>query len=218
MAITLSYAYIVKTEDSRARMLSRPKIIGTLKRNNPGRKGVISASGMSHRKDPSKSCGTRCQDDKINRSRVSLDSVSDEVKLRRNSRSFRQGREMNCHRNEQAAPSNPLKNLHQVFQDSFLPEMYSLKESFSSQWLSKFLERLSTEDAAMTSLTIPWLPARTSTLIYRYHISLICIRNIDWLEWGYNRDGLDLPQVNLGLVLSLNRHMPNLLQAVSQEV
>ena len=31
-----------------------------------------------------------------------------------------------------------LKNLHHVLDDSFLPEMYSLNESFSSQWLSSF--------------------------------------------------------------------------------
>jgi hypothetical protein len=29
-----------------------------------------------------------------------------------------------------------LKNMHHIFEDSFIPEMYSLQESFNSQWLS----------------------------------------------------------------------------------
>jgi hypothetical protein len=31
---------------------------------------------------------------------------------------------------------------------------------------------------------------------------------LDWLDYGYNRDGLNLPQVNLGLVMSLKRKYP----------
>lgn len=44
-----------------------------------------------------------------------------------------------------------LKNLNHVLDDSFLPEIHSLRESFSSLWLSDFLESLSCKDAAMTS-------------------------------------------------------------------
>ena len=101
-----------------------------------------------------------------------------------------------------------LKNLHHVVEDSFLPEMYSLKESFSSQWLSNFLERLSTKEAAMTSFYSSIVAGEDETLIFDITSLSSASRNIDWLEWGYNRDGLDLPQVNLGLVLSLNNHLP----------
>ena len=101
-----------------------------------------------------------------------------------------------------------LKNLHHVVEDSFLPEMYSLKESFSSQWLSNFLERLSTKEAAMTSFYSSIVAGEDETLIFDITSLSSASRNIDWLEWGYNRDGLDLPQVNLGLVLSLTNHLP----------
>jgi transposase len=101
-----------------------------------------------------------------------------------------------------------LKNLHHVLDDSFLPEMYSLKESFRSQWLSSFLERLSVNEAAMTSFYNSLVAGEDETLIFDITSLSSASRNIDWLEWGYNRDGLDLPQVNLGLVLSLNNHLP----------
>jgi transposase len=101
-----------------------------------------------------------------------------------------------------------LKNLHHVLEDSFLPDMYSLKESFSSQWLSSFLERLSNKETAMTSFYNSLIIDEDETLIYDITSLSSASRNIDWLEWGYNRDGLDLPQVNLGLVLSLNKHLP----------
>jgi transposase len=101
-----------------------------------------------------------------------------------------------------------LKNLHHIMEDSFLPEIYSLKESFSSQWLSDFLTRLSSQDAALTSFYNSLIAGESDTLIYDITSFSSASRNIDWLEWGYNRDGLDLPQVNLGLVLSLNRHLP----------
>lgn len=101
-----------------------------------------------------------------------------------------------------------LKNLHHVLDDSFLPEMYSLKESFGSQWLSDFLERLSSKDASMTSFYNSLIAGEDETLIFDITSLSSSSRNIDWLEYGYNRDGLDLPQVNLGLVLSLHRHIP----------
>jgi len=101
-----------------------------------------------------------------------------------------------------------IKNLNQVLADSFLPEMYSLKGSFSSQRLSSFLERLSTKDGAMTSFYNSLIVGEDETLIFDITSLSSASRNINWLEYGYNRDGLDLPQVNLGLVLSLHRHIP----------
>jgi len=101
-----------------------------------------------------------------------------------------------------------LKNLHHILEDSFLPEMYSLKESFSSQWLSSFLERLSTKEPAMASFNNSLISGEYETLIFDITSLSSASRNINWLEWGYNRDGVDLPQVNLGLVLSLNNHLP----------
>jgi len=101
-----------------------------------------------------------------------------------------------------------LHDVHNVLDDSFLPEMYAIKESFSSQWISDFLARLASKEAAMTSFYNSLIAGEDGSLIFDITSLSSSSRNIDWLEWGYNRDGLDLPQVNLGLVLSLSRHLP----------
>ena len=74
--------------------------------------------------------------------------------------------------------------------------------------LTIFLMRLSSKDTAMTSFYNSIIAGEDETLIFDITSFSSASKNIDWLEWGYNRDGLDLPQVNLGLVLSLHRHLP----------
>ncbi len=59
-----------------------------------------------------------------------------------------------------------IKNLNTVLDDSFLPEMYSLKESFSSQWLSNFLERLATKEMSMNSFYNSLIAGEDETLIF----------------------------------------------------
>jgi transposase len=139
-----------------------------------------------------------------------LDSICSEIDLRKKlSESFgKDGDLILTIAMSKLLDQTSLKNLHHVLDDSFLPEMYSLKESFSSQWLSGFLERLSSKEAAMTSFYNSLVAGEDETLIFDITSLSSASRNIDWLEWGYNRDGLDLPQVNLGLVLSLNSHLP----------
>jgi transposase len=139
-----------------------------------------------------------------------LDSLGKEIQLRKKlSNAFgKDGDSILAMAMSKLLHQTSLKNLHNVLDDSFLPEMYSLEESFSSQWLSSFLERLSSKDAAMTSFYGSLIDGEAETLIFDITSLSSASRNIDWLEYGYNRDGLDLPQVNLGLVLSLHRHIP----------
>jgi len=139
-----------------------------------------------------------------------LDCIGSEIQLRKKlSESFRKDGDLILTvAMSRLLHQTSLKNLHHVLEDSFLPDMYSLKESFSSQWLSSFLERLSNKETAMTSFYNSLIIDEDETLIYDITSLSSASRNIDWLEWGYNRDGLDLPQVNLGLVLSLNKHLP----------
>ena len=139
-----------------------------------------------------------------------LDAIGDEIKLRQKlSDAFgKDGDPILAMAMSKLLNQSSLKNLHHVLDDSFLPEMYSLDESFSSQWLSNFLERLSSKDAAMTSFYNSLVDGEDETLIFDITSLSSASRNIDWLEYGYNRDGLDLPQVNLGLVVSLHRHIP----------
>ena len=129
-----------------------------------------------------------------------LDSVGNEIQLRKKlSEAFgKDGDLILAVAMSRLLHQTSLKNLHHVLEDSFLPEMYSLKETFSSQWLSSFLERLSTKEAAMTSFYNSLIDGENETLIFDITSLSSASRNIDWLEWGYNRDGLDLPQDNLG--------------------
>src|SRR5271157_4400843 len=101
-----------------------------------------------------------------------------------------------------------LKNIHHVLEDSFIPEMYSLKDPFNSQWLSSFLSKLEAKESAMESFHRSLIDQDKETLVYDITSLSSNSKNIDWLEYGYNRDGLDLPQVNLGLVLSVERQIP----------
>jgi transposase len=139
-----------------------------------------------------------------------LDIVGNEIQLRKKlSEAFgKDGDLILAVANSRLLHQTSLKNLHHVLEDSFLPEMYSLKETFSSQWLSSFMERLSIKETAMTTFYNSLIAGEDETLIFDISSLSSTSRNIDWLEWGYNRDGLDLPQVNLGLVLSLNNHLP----------
>jgi len=139
-----------------------------------------------------------------------LDSVGNEIQLRKKlSEAFgKDGDLILAVAMSRLLHQTSLKNLNHVLEDSFLPEMYSLKETFNSQWLSSFLERLSTKEAAMTTFYNSLIAGEDETLIFDITSLTSASRNIDWLEWEYNRDGLDLPQVNLGLVLSLNHHLP----------
>jgi len=101
-----------------------------------------------------------------------------------------------------------LRNVHHLLEDSFIPEMYSLDQSFSSQWLSKFLTKLSSKEYEMSNFYNHLINNDTETLVYDITSLSSASKNIDWLEYGYNRDGLDLPQVNVGLVHSIQRQIP----------
>jgi hypothetical protein len=105
-----------------------------------------------------------------------LDSVGDEIKLRKKlSEAFgKDGDLVLAMEMSKLIHQTALKNLHNVLEDSFLPEMYSLKESFSSQWLSSLLERLSTKDAAMTSFYNSLIAGENETLLFDITVSFIC--------------------------------------------
>jgi hypothetical protein len=97
-----------------------------------------------------------------------LDSIGSEIQLRKKlSESFgKDGDLILAVASSRLLHQTSLKNLRHVLEDSFLPEMYSLKESFSSQWLSRFLERLSTKDAAMTSFYNSLIAGEDETLVF----------------------------------------------------
>ena len=132
-----------------------------------------------------------------------LDSVGDEIQLRKklNDSFGKDGDLILALAMSKLLHQTSLKNLHHIMDDSFLPEIYSLKESFSSQWLSDFLTRLSSQDVALTSFYNSLIAGESDTLVYDITSFSSASRNIDWLEWGYNRDGLDLPPRQFELVV-----------------
>jgi len=102
-----------------------------------------------------------------------------------------------------------LKNLRHVIEDSFLLEMYSLEDSFNSQWMSSFLERVGTSlEEAQDFFASLIKSSDKDALIYDITSLSSSSRHMSWLEFGYNRDGVHLPQVNLGLVMSTSQQIP----------
>ena len=105
-----------------------------------------------------------------------------------------------------------LRDLHRVIEDSFLPELCSLQGEYTSQRMSRLIEDLGSKEAATASFYASLVRPKEEALVYDITSLSSYSRNLEWLEYGYNRDGMDLPQVNLGLVVSLESRMPLLLK------
>jgi len=101
-----------------------------------------------------------------------------------------------------------LKNMHHTIDDSFISEMYPISGSFSSQWLSGFLERLSLKESQMAEFYSSLTIGESEAVAYDITSLSSESANINWLEYGYNRDNSGLPQINMGLVMSLKRKIP----------
>lgn len=143
-----------------------------------------------------------------------LDHIAGELKLHKKlSDAFgAQGEEILALAMAKVIKPDALRNLHQVLEDSFLPELYSLKGEYTSQRMSRLIEDLGGKEAAMASFYSSLVRPNDKALIYDITSLSSYSRNMEWLEYGYNRDGMDLPQVNLGLVVSLETKMPLLLK------
>ena len=143
-----------------------------------------------------------------------LDKLAGEIQLRRKlvDAFGAQGEEILALAMAKVIKPDSLRNLHQVLDDSFLPEMYSLKGEYTSQRMSRLIEELGSKEAAMASFYSSLVRPKEEALVYDITSLSSYSKNLEWLEYGYNRDGMDLPQVNLGLVVSLGSRMPLLLK------
>jgi transposase len=139
-----------------------------------------------------------------------LDQIASELKLRKKlGNAFgAQGEEILALAMAKVIHPGSLKNLHHVLDNSFLPEMYSLKGEYTSQRMSRLIEDLGGKEAAIASFYASLVRKNEEALVYDITSLSSHSRNLEWLEYGYNRDGLDLPQVNLGLVVSLESRLP----------
>jgi transposase len=143
-----------------------------------------------------------------------LDHIAGELRLRKKlSDAFgAQGEEILALAMAKVIKPDSLRNLHHVLDNSFLPELYSLKGEYTSQRMSRLIEDLGSKEAAMASFYASLVRPDEKALIYDITSLSSYSKNLEWLDYGYNRDGMDLPQVNLGLVVSLESKMPLLLK------
>jgi transposase len=143
-----------------------------------------------------------------------LDRIAGELKLRKKlADAFgQQGEEILALAMAKVIKPDSLRNLHRVLEDSFLPELYSLEGEYTSQRMSRLIEDLGSKEGGMASFYASLVRPKEEALVYDITSLSSYSRNLDWLEYGYNRDGMDLPQVNLGLVVSLESRLPLLLK------
>jgi len=139
-----------------------------------------------------------------------LGNVADDLDLRKKLvKAFgKQGEEVLALAMAKVIQPDSLRNLHYTLDTSFLPELYSFKGEYTSQRLSRLIEELGGEEAGMASFYASLVRRDEEALVYDITSLSSYSRNLEWLEYGYNRDGLDLPQVNLGLVVSLESRLP----------
>jgi len=76
--------------------------------------------------------------------------------------------------------------------------------------LSALLQELGRAERRREAFFRQWIHRQTTMEAVVYDITSISSqsRNVDLCEWGYNRDGEPLPQVNLGLVCGLPSQVP----------
>jgi len=99
-----------------------------------------------------------------------------------------------------------LYHIQSWYEGSILSRIYP-GALLSSRSLSKLLSRIGESDLPVEFFK-EVIQGASSTLIYDITSLSSYSRLIKLLEYGYNRDGLDLPQVNLSLVIDKDRGIP----------
>lgn len=102
--------------------------------------------------------------------------------------------------------------------DSWHSGVYETKEKRgSSQEISKYLQKIGSMEYEREYFISKWIKCQSdSEGIYFDITSFSSYSNlIDLVEWGYNRDGEKLPQINFGVLLGFPSHLP-LLYSVHQ--
>ncbi len=102
-----------------------------------------------------------------------------------------------------------LRNTRHIMEDTCIPEFCGVRGvSFSSQWLSDLLESLSRDERGLAAFHSSLIGSNEKSLVYDITSLTSYSKGIDWLEYGDDYRKVDLPQVNLGLVLSVSRKIP----------
>lgn len=85
-----------------------------------------------------------------------------------------------------------------------------LTEEYSSQRLSRFVARLGERDREREDFFACWIKRQGAPRAVVFDITSLSsyARLVDLVEWGYNRDGEGLPQVNLGMAFGQPVNLP----------
>jgi len=107
-----------------------------------------------------------------------------------------------------AIDSVPLNQVNQWYEGSFLYNEFGVL-NLTTSTLSRFINYLGNHIISENySKFIAKQLSPKKTLYYDITSLSSYSQNIDWLEWGYNRDGLDLPQLNLSVVIDKESNIP----------
>jgi len=102
-----------------------------------------------------------------------------------------------------------LRNIHHHMEDSYIPELCNTSSDFNSQWLSQFFRGISRKETSFQQFHSSFISeSDKDTLAFDITSLSSHSKMMELLEYGYNRDGLKLPQINLGLVMSMERKIP----------
>lgn len=100
-----------------------------------------------------------------------------------------------------------LRNVKPQLEESFLPEMLALDDLPTSQRLSNFLIALSKEEEAQHRF-FRSLVQEEDALVFDVTSLSSRSHNLDLLEYGADYRSTGMPQMNLGLVVSLDSSLP----------
>lgn len=100
-----------------------------------------------------------------------------------------------------------MRNVHLALEDTFLPEMLGLKALPSSQRISELLSSLGNGEAEVRSF-LRSLARKEDALAFDLTSLSSYSRQLPFLEYGADYRETHLPQINLGLVVSVQRHLP----------
>jgi transposase len=101
-----------------------------------------------------------------------------------------------------------LKNISHIMEDSMVSELCRADTDFSSQWISDLLTRISKDELGNRKFCSSLIEKDEDALIYDITSLSSVSKNINWLEYGDDYRKLDTPQVNLGIVYSIDRKIP----------
>jgi transposase len=99
-------------------------------------------------------------------------------------------------------------NVMMYIEDWFDETNVNFSEKMDDSDCSKLFESITEEDRSR--FFAEWIKYRSEKEYIAYDVSSISTYsdNIDIAEWGYNRDGESLPQINLGMFYGVSSRMP----------